>query len=180
MGSPKQPPDPDDLALFRAAMANVKPLKKGNRRAPEKAPKKIPRRTRIQVDVPTPLRIDDVVPVESGDLMSFARSGIQPGVIRKMRRGTVVIAATLDLHGHTGAAAQTALREFLIHCARLRLKFVRIVHGKGRGIKGAPPVIKSIVNHWLREQPAVLAFCSAAPRDGGVGAVVVLLKSHAD
>jgi DNA-nicking Smr family endonuclease len=171
--------DPKDIALFREAMSGVKPLRKSNRRAPEPAPGKKPRRLVERDEAPPPMRIDDVAPLESGDVMEYARSGVPPNTLRRMRRGRVQIQAALDLHGLTGAGAQTALRHFLNHCIARGYRQVRIIHGKGRGIKGTPPVIKSIVNQWLREQPSVLAFCSAPPHDGGVGAVYVLLKSHA-
>lgn len=35
------------------------------------------------------------------------------------------------------------------------------------------------VNYWLRLRPEVLAFCSATRRDGGTGAVYVLLRNPA-
>jgi DNA-nicking Smr family endonuclease len=178
MSKPKKTANPADVALFRAAMDGVKPLRPSNRRAPEPAPKRKPRRVANDEAAPAPLHIDDVAPVESGDVIEYARSGVPPNTLRRMRRGRVAIQATLDLHGLTGAGAQQALRHFLDHCISLGYRQLRIVHGKGRGIKGTPPVIKSIVNHWLREQPAVLAFCSAPPQDGGVGAVYVLLKSR--
>ncbi|HET8706021.1 MAG TPA: Smr/MutS family protein, partial [Pseudomonadales bacterium] len=41
---------------------------------------------------------------------------------------------------------------------------------------GREPILKSSVNHWLRQLPQVLAFCSAQPKDGGLGAVYVLVK----
>jgi len=37
-------------------------------------------------------------------------------------------------------------------------------------------VIKNKVNSWLRQHQDVLAFHSAMPKDGGNGAVYVLLK----
>ena len=48
---------------------------------------------------------------------------------------------------------------------------VKIVHGKG-----SEAILKTCVNGWLRQLPEVLAFCSAPPKDGGNGAVLVLLK----
>ena len=48
---------------------------------------------------------------------------------------------------------------------------VKIVHGKG-----SEAILKTCINGWLRQLPEVLAFCSAPPKDGGNGAVLVLLK----
>jgi hypothetical protein len=61
-----------------------------------------------------------------------------------------------------------------------------IIHGKaGAGytdesgdIRGAgQALLKSHVNHWLQQVDDVLAFASALPKDGGTGAVYVLLKN---
>ncbi|EXJ09223.1 Smr domain protein [Nitrincola nitratireducens] len=41
-------------------------------------------------------------------------------------------------------------------------------------------MIKSCVNDWLQQIPQVLAFTSAQPKDGGTGAVYVLLKRNKD
>jgi DNA-nicking Smr family endonuclease len=38
-------------------------------------------------------------------------------------------------------------------------------------------VLKCKVNYWLRLREDVLAFCSATRRDGGTGAVYVLLRN---
>jgi len=51
------------------------------------------------------------------------------------------------------------------------------VHGKGRRSRQPGPVLKGLVDHWLRQRDDVLAFCSARPADGGTGAVYVLLRA---
>ncbi|MDO8811603.1 MAG: Smr/MutS family protein, partial [Gallionella sp.] len=33
-----------------------------------------------------------------------------------------------------------------------------------------------LTRHWLAQRPDVLAYCDAPPKDGGSGAVLVLLK----
>jgi DNA-nicking Smr family endonuclease len=50
-----------------------------------------------------------------------------------------------------------------------------VIHGKGRGSGQRGPVLKHVVNHWLRRMDGVLAFASARPVDGGTGAAYVLL-----
>jgi DNA-nicking Smr family endonuclease len=55
---------------------------------------------------------------------------------------------------------------------------VRIIHGKGYGSREQAPVLKSRLNHWLREQQDVLAFCSSRRDQGGTGAVNVLLRTR--
>lgn len=177
MKPPKKPPkiSQSDVDLFRNAMADVKLLPQKKLHAPA-----ITKKSRRTISEPVAthytLGIDDVTPLHSGDTMEFARSGIAPRTMSQLRRGTITPTATLDLHGYQAKPAQLALHEFLHWCATQDQRCVRIIHGKGRGAHDAAPVLKSIVNHWLREQAQVLAFCSAPPNDGGTGAVYVLLK----
>ncbi len=164
-----------DVDLFRNAVADVKPLPQKKLHAPTVV-KKSRRPLRAAAQPTYTLAIDDVTPLQSGEHMEFARSGIAPRTLAQLRRGSTPPTATLDLHGCQAKPAQLALHEFLLRCGARGERCVRIIHGKGRGAHGATPVLKSIVNHWLRERPQVLAFCSAPPNDGGTGAVYVLLK----
>lgn len=175
MKPPKKISDAD-ADLFRKAVAGVKPLPQKQLHVPA-AVKKPRRRTGVE-SAPSvrTLEIDDVTPLHSGDRVEFARSGIAPRTLTQLRRGNLPPTATLDLHGYQAKPAQLALHEFLHRCAAQGERCIRIIHGKGRGAQDATSVLKSIVNHWLREQPQVLAFCSAPPGDGGAGAMYVLLK----
>jgi DNA-nicking Smr family endonuclease len=88
-----------------------------------------------------------------------------------------VVEAHLDLHGMKRAQAATAVRAFLRDCRTRRLGCVRIVHGKGLGSPNREPVLKGKVYQWLKMCDEVLAFSQAPARDGGAGAVLVLLRS---
>ena len=48
-------------------------------------------------------------------------------------------------------------------------------HGKGEG-RERPAILKSCVNHWLRQFEQVLAFHTAQKYHGGLGATYVLIK----
>lgn len=76
----------------------------------------------------------------------------------------------------TSKEAQAALRAFLAESVNARRQCVRIVHGKGLRSGARGPVLKASVNRWLRQWDDVLAFVSAPTRDGGTGAVYVLLR----
>ena len=115
--------------------------------------------------------------LESGVELAFVRPGYSPAMLRKLRRGHWVVEANLDLHGLNRAEAAAAVREFLRACRTRRLGCVRIVHGKGLGSRNREPVLKGKVYHWLKMRDEVLAFSQAPARDGGAGAVLVLLKS---
>ena len=100
----------------------------------------------------------------------------QKQVLRKLKKGQFSVGAELDLHGMRRDAAIMSLKSFISEARNHDIRCVRIVHGKGYGSSNLGPVIKPLVNHWLRKQDQVLAFCSARPVDGGTGAVYVLLK----
>jgi len=107
-------------------------------------------------------------------VLDFHRADYR-SVPEKLRLGNNPIEHTLDLHGMTVDHARNALLRFLGECEAAGIRHVIIVHGKGFRSKDKP-VIKSMVNRWLRATKTVLAFHSAQPKDGGTGAVYVLLK----
>ena len=103
---------------------------------------------------------------------------MQHAVVRKLRRGQFAVEAELDLHGFIVPQARTALDKFLRDARALGKRCVRVIHGKGRRSQGKLPVLKGKVNAWLRQKDDVMAFCTAVPRDGGAGAVYVLLRRN--
>lgn len=108
--------------------------------------------------------------------------GLGPGVDRahllRLRRGRVEPEADLDLHGLTSADARASLEEAIAEARRDGERCLLVIHGRGaRRAEG--PVLKEAVVAWLQAPPladAVLAFASALPRDGGPGALYVLLR----
>ena len=109
--------------------------------------------------------------METGEELLFVRPGVSRQTLRKMRRGQWVVEANLDLHGLTRSQAAAAVAEFLHRCSAQRLRCVRIVHGKGLG------VLKAKLRRWLPMKDEVLAFTQAPAREGGAGALLVLLRS---
>jgi len=102
-------------------------------------------------------------------------------LIRKLRRGDFSVQAQLDLHGLTQAEALPALEEFLGRCSRRGISCVRIIHGKGNNSAEHRGVLKRKVPQWLqmrRLSRLIVAFTSAPPTDGGIGATYVLLRKH--
>lgn len=169
----------DHGTLFREHIGDVRPVKQ-DRVAPHRAKRQpIPEQSqRDAAAVIKSLLSDDYEPaeIETGEELLYTRPGLQHAVVRKLRRGQYAIEAELDLHGFTVPAAREALDKFLRTNRALGKRCVRIVHGKGRSSEGKMPVLKSKVNVWLRQKDEVLAFSTAIPRDGGTGAVYVLLK----
>ena len=105
--------------------------------------------------------------VGPGDVLSFARGGVQRRELQRLRRGRFTVEADLDLHGRIVADAVVALDRFLDDSRRRGLRCVRIVHGKGFGSRSGVPIMKAHVDRWLRERSEVLAFCSALPARRG-------------
>ena len=167
----------DEESLFLSEMADVTPLKSNNKIKLKKKPKKPLRQSN---DDDYGFAIDDVfssaeMVEDCPDILSFSRSGLQHNVLKKLRQGKNPIEHTLDLHGLTVEQARNELLEFLGECEAADVRHAIIVHGKGFRSKDKP-VIKPMVNRWLRAVDNVLAFHSAQPKDGGNGAVYVLLK----
>ncbi len=177
-------PGDEDEALFRAEMDadGVRPLKPADRAVHAKPkPRPVPsQRERDEQAVPAESLSDTSgwdADIDTGDLITFLRPGLPGEILRKLKRGHWVVQATLDLHGETVAGARAALPQFLAHARHRGLRCVSIVHGKGFRSPGNTPVLRNKVRLSLSQRDVVLAFCDAAPADGGAGAVLVLLKA---
>lgn len=110
------------------------------------------------------------------DAIHFAKVGVQQRTLAKLKKGQLPIDARLDLHGMTADEANASLEHFFVECRTHQVKVVLIVHGKGQATQQARPILKNLVNRWLRENKNVLAFDTCKPKDGGAGAVYVLLR----
>jgi DNA-nicking Smr family endonuclease len=179
--TPLLPAEADDAALFRAAVAGVKPLAKGRALPPKvKKPAPVPRsriadeRAVLRESLATPPEDADV---ESGEVSAYAAPGVQHATLRKLKRGQFRCEAEIDLHGLTRDRAHANLIEFLTKAHAHGMRSVRIVHGKGLGSGNKGPVIKRSLGKWLRRSE-VLAWASAPGNQGGSGATLVLLKAQ--
>ena len=176
----KLPAEADDTALFRAAVAGVKPLHKGRAAAPKlKPPAPVPRqriadeRAVMRESLATPPEDADV---ESGEVSAYAAPGVQHAVLRKLKRGQFRCEAEIDLHGLTRDRAHANLLAFLSAAHKHGIRCVKVVHGKGLGSGNKGPVIKRSLGRWLRRSE-VLAWASAPGNQGGSGATLVLLRA---
>lgn len=109
--------------------------------------------------------------------MSYARDGVGPDVVKKLRKRHWPIQDELDLHGLTRDGARDALTDFLHRANRRGVRCVRIIHGIGYGSPKGEPVLRSIVHSWLVQKNEVIAFCAAGRSDGGHGALIALLRA---
>jgi len=174
-----------DSDFFKEAMSGVNPIT--NDKAYHSVIKPISKSFRTHLSnnhdseeffVHDPLSDElEVREVDSSEILSFCRSGIQKNTFKKLRSGSYRISDELDLHGLTLKQAKKILLYYLQEAVQFEGCCVRIIHGKGHRSGHNKPVLKTHVNHWLSEHERVLAFHSTKPRDGGTGAVYVLLKT---
>ena len=170
--------DDDDAALFRASIGDVRPVT-SDKVEPFRRKVKPTARFRDADDKaalaeslePTREEIEQ----NTGARLSFRRSFVSPRTLKRLARGEYRIDREIDLHGMTADEARGALVAFVTGAVRDGARVVRIVHGKGLGSGPRGPVLKALVNRWLRKSDAVLAYVSARLVDGGTGAVYVLL-----
>ncbi|MGB1239857.1 MAG: Smr/MutS family protein [Pseudomonadales bacterium] len=173
-----------DAETFAQAIEGVKPLVQD----------KIPQRTKTalrknkelayqrqqatmdQSQVIDGLSSEAVDIVESDQELLFAIPGVQLKTMQRLRRGQIHWEEGIDLHGMSIELARDQLSDFIRSAHRKQCQCVIVVHGKAYSQSGQQPLIKSYTNDWLRQMPQVLAFCSAQPKDGGAGALYVMLR----
>lgn len=123
---------------------------------------------------------DDIEQVSHEASLSYSAPGIQHSILTKLRKGFFGIQAEIDLHGLNSSVAKLQLADFLAVCTKKEYRCVHIIHGKGYRSSDDQPILKNSINRWLRQHKDVQAFCSAASKHGGAGAVYVLLKKSAE
>jgi DNA-nicking Smr family endonuclease len=80
------------------------------------------------------------------------------------------IDGTLDLHLFAPRDTREVVLEYIRVCLEKDILAIRIVHGKGIGVK------REIVQKTLRDHPHVVSFRHEGGSGGGWGATVVDLK----
>ncbi|MBR9868441.1 MAG: DNA mismatch repair protein MutS [Oceanospirillales bacterium] len=114
--------------------------------------------------------------VETEDELIYATPGVQLKLMKRLKQGHIPWDAGLDLHGYIIDDARTELSSFIRECSKQQLRCVMVIHGKSNNVESQHALMKSYVNDWLRQMDPVIAFSSAQPKDGGTGALYVLLK----
>jgi DNA-nicking Smr family endonuclease len=183
--APAPPPAAPEPDPFAAAMKDVVPLRRDPDARVEAARPAVPRRP-VSEEAEALALLSDVVEGASRFDISDTREyvegaivGLDPRVLRRLRRGDYAWQAHLDLHGMTSEAARAEVERFLSASVRAGHRCVLIVHGRGHNSKDQTPVLKERLKLWLargRAARTVLAFTSARAHDGGAGALYVLLR----
>ncbi|HLB79057.1 MAG TPA: Smr/MutS family protein [Dongiaceae bacterium] len=164
-----------EAELWRAATREARPLA-------GRAPPPPPPAERKEPPPPSPRRAA-APPAPSPPLPELERGatvGVDRRQVERLRRGRLPIEARIDLHGMTQNAARSNLDAFIGAAAAAGKRCVLVITGKGVGRGGAGAgVLRENAPRWLNLPPnraRVLAFDHAQPRDGGDGALYVLLR----
>lgn len=171
--------------MFEAAMTGVRPVDPGNGIVAPRPPRGAPE-TFWHPDLEA---IDELRAIVSGDapfdlsdsdeFIEGRIAGIDPNLVRKLRRGEFAVQGHVDLHGMKRDEAKQEVELFLRRSRNAGKRCVLVVHGRGLHSKDQLPVLKDALKSWLstaRFARHVLAFATARPVDGGAGAVYVLLR----
>jgi DNA-nicking Smr family endonuclease len=113
------------------------------------------------------------------DLALGASAGIDKRTAQRLGRGQLAIEARLDLHGLTQDAAHARLAGFIRRSVAAGLRCVLVITGKGFKVSGETGVLRQAVPRWLNEpglRRDIVALRHAQPKDGGTGALYVLLR----
>lgn len=164
------PADKKPDATFRAAMADVKPIAK-------RATLKLATPPRHAPQAPEAAPGKRVVVPKAAPPPPKPNPGIDRGTLERLRKGDIPIDRRIDLHGLTLDDAHAALDRFLTRAWLEGARMLLVITGKGG--QAASGVLRTEVPKWLaggQHTAKVLRTATAQPKDGGGGALYVLLR----
>ncbi len=167
--------------LWRSVKASTRPLGAKKRvakppsvkKSAKKKPASAKKKAAPKKQTPPRTGVKDVPAREAAKGTGHDRRSAQ-----KLKRGQLVIDATLDLHGMTQDQAHRTLNATLPRAYRQGKRTVLVITGKGEDKEGGG-VLRRNVPRWLGETPLagiVLNHSEARTRDGGGGALYVSLR----
>lgn len=155
----------DEGNLFRAAMADVQPLK------PSGKVSGVERRLQPRANT----GLDSSESWKTDGEYHF-RAGITKRTLKDLRAARIRIVDEIDLHGDRRGEAIQRVNALIAKASGADLRCVLIITGKG--LRHAPEqrgVIRAAVQEHLVLNPRVQAFGPARPERGGSGAICVLV-----
>lgn len=184
--TPEDSPD-TDAALWQRVTEGVKPIKSNRFTENPVIPtaridqKSEPaKQTRTYGHRSRPEQEPTITRNQARELDHGAAPGLDKRTHQRLIRGKMPIEGRLDLHGHTKETAHRALNAFITGAFSSGKRCVIVITGKGLRLNsGEVGVLRQAVPQWLNSptlRPMVLAFSHATPKDGGEGALYVLLK----
>lgn len=165
----------DEEALWDALTRSVRPLRPGQRRpAPVATPTPTPK-----IGLTPPPR-----PATPAKPVATSAATLDSSWERRIRSGSLTPEMSIDLHGHSLAAAHNRLNQALAQALAQDARIMLVVTGKppknavgaGTARRGA---IRGEIGHWLETSPYADRIASvriAHPRHGGDGAIYLILR----
>lgn len=177
--------EPDEADLFFHAMQGVEGLSGSGRDvSPDKV---LSKKTLVRQDSEKKA-LDDFL---SGNIefelenteeyMHGYVRGLDSKIFQQLKAGSLSREAHVDMHGMNADQAFDTLLFFVRESYLQNRRCLLVVTGRGRNSPGGQSVLKQQIQTWLTRDPLrriVLAFCTALPRDGGGGALYVLLRKQ--
>jgi DNA-nicking Smr family endonuclease len=184
---PRFPASVSDEEAFLMEMEDVRPLGWSERPLTLPAPVALPKRADEEAETLACLSElvagrGEIDPFATGEGVEGASCREGRRVLARLKRGDFSVQGHLDLHGYGREDVLPALERFLRDAQRLGHSCVRVIHGRGTHSESEPSLMKREVTRWLssrRFSRTVIAFASARWKDGGSGAVYVLLRYSA-
>lgn len=191
MAKPRKPPPtkppksqaPDDLELWRAVTEQVTPLPgkavSGQTELADGDSRKQKQKSSPgakRAIAPSPPRMPEK---KYSILEAGVFAGLDKRTAQRLKRGQLAIEARLDLHRLTQDEAHRALIHFIGEAAAQGKRTALVITGKGLRASGEVGVLRTMVPRWLNQsplRPKIVAFCEAAPKDGGSGALYLRLR----
>ena len=172
---------PEEAAIWQRVRASVRPIERrivadatmADLVAGDMKPMK-----RVKGRVPAPL-VTPVSPKRPGP----PANTLDGGWDKRLSRGAISPDRTIDLHGHTLAAAHAALDHGIADAIASGDRVILLVTGKPPRPESERPhargAIRAAIGDWLagsRHADRIAAIRGAHPRHGGTGALYVILR----
>lgn len=106
-------------------------------------------------------------------------TGLDSKIFQQLKAGRLSIEGHLDLHGQNADQALDSLLFFMRESYLAGRRMVLVIPGRGKNSPRGLGILRQELQTWLTREPLrriVLAFCTAQPKDGGTGALYVLLR----
>lgn len=105
--------------------------------------------------------------------------GLDSKIFQQLKAGRLSPEGHLDLHGQNADQALDSLLFFMRESYLAGRRMVLVIPGRGKNSPKGLSILRQELQAWLTREPLrriTLAFCTAQPKDGGAGALYVLLR----
>jgi len=176
--------DAQDDSLFFSAMQGVEQISGAGRQI-QPPPPPVPDAPDDDADPEAKLMrqamqgdVDFELEMSEEYMHGFVR-GLDSKIFQQLKAGRLASEGHLDLHGQNADQALDSLLFFMRESYLAGRRMVLVIPGRGKNSPRGLGVLRQELQTWLTREPLrriVLAFCTAQSKDGGAGALYVLLR----